>query len=119
MNSRTVRTLPTPQNLWPQVDIWAAETGFRLDCQETTRRVYRKGLRLLMAPAWVEIRQDGEETILEAWVAADIFLFLSILSGKKPETGIESGGLTAMFPRRRARDSFNRLLIRFNQKPLD
>jgi hypothetical protein len=118
MKGRTAREFSSPQDLWPQVEAWAAENGFTLDSQEGTRRVYRKGHRLLMAPAWVEIRQEGKRAILESWVTADFYLFLSILTGKKPETGIESGGLTATVPRRRAREAFNKLLARFGQKPV-
>lgn len=118
MKGRTVREFPSPPNLWSQVDAWAAETDFRLDRREEKRRIYRKGNRLLTAPLWVEIRQQGKQAVLEAWVTADFYLFLSLLSGKKPETAIESGGLTACIPRRRAREAFNRLLGRFGQNPV-
>lgn len=116
MKGRTVREFPCPGDLWGQVEIWAAETGFNLVCQEDRRRVYRKGHWLLMAPARVEIRQEGQQVILEAWVKADFFLFSNILSSKKPETGLEAGGLTAALPRQRARVAFNRLLARFDQQ---
>lgn len=118
MNKRTSLEFPCPKDLWPQVDAWAAETGFTLKQQEDNRRVYRKGHPLLMAPAWVEVRRSGKWVTLEAWVAADMFLVLSMLGGKKAETGIASGGLTAALPRRRARTAVNRLLRRFNQKPI-
>jgi len=72
-----------------------------------------------MAPIWVSLRREGKKVILETWVVADMFLILSALAGKKPETGIESGGLTAMLPRRRAREAVNMLLLRFNQKPIN
>ncbi|MFO7578125.1 MAG: hypothetical protein R6W66_10405 [Pelovirga sp.] len=118
MNKRTSLEFPCPADLWLQVDAWAAETGFVLKQQEDNRRVYRKGHPLLMAPAWVEMRRSGKGVILEAWVSADMFLVLSMLAGKKAETGIESGGLTAALPRRRARTAVNRLLQRFGQKPV-
>ena len=118
MKGRTVREFPSPKNLWSQVEAWAAETGFKLDSQEEKRRVYRRGNRLLTAPLWVEIRQQGKQVVLEAWVTADFYLFLSLLSGKKPETAIESGGLTACIPRRNAREAVNRLLARFGQQPV-
>ncbi len=119
MKGRTVREFSSPKNLWSQVEAWAAETGFRLNHQDEARRVYRKGNPLLMSPLWVEIRQEGKRTTLEAWVTADFYLFLSLLSGKKPETAIESGGLTAVIPRRRAREAVNLLLARFGQKAVD
>lgn len=118
MKGRTIREFPCPGELWPQVETWAAETGFTLVHQAENRRIYRQGNWLLMAPAWVEIRQDGRQAVLEAWVKVDFFLILSILAGRKPETGIESGGLTAAVPRRRAREAVNRLLVRLGQPPV-
>lgn len=116
MNRRTIVSFPCPKDFWLQVERWAAETGFSLNSRDSEKRIYRKGHRLLMAPTWVEFRREGKKVILEAWVVADMFLILSALAGKKPEAGIGSGGLTAMLPRRRARDAVNILLQRFNQK---
>jgi hypothetical protein len=118
MKGRTLLEFPATTDLWPQVEAWAAKERFTLDHQEENRRVYRKGHWLLMAPAWVEIRQEGQRAILEAWINADLFLILSLLSGKKSESGIESGGITAAVPRRRTREAVNRLLARFGQKPI-
>ncbi len=118
MQGRTIRAFTCPENFWPQVERWATETGFSLACQEDSRRIYRKGHRLLMAPVWVEIRQAGEQVTLEAWIKVDFYLILSLFSGRPPETGIASGGLTAALPRRRAREAVNRLLARFDQQPV-
>ena len=116
MKSRTVREFYYTGDLWSQVESWAAENRFNLHRRDAGRRVYRRGCWPLMAPACVEIRQEGERVILEAWVKADFFLIISLLSGKKPEVGIESGGITAAVPRRRAREAVNRLLSRFGQE---
>lgn len=118
MKKRTTVSFDCPHNLWPQVESWAAQTGFVLKDTGNNRRLYRKGSRLLMAPIMVELRQEGENATLEAWVAADMFLILSVLTGSKPEAAIESGGLTAMLPRRRARTAVNVLLRSFKQKPI-
>ncbi len=118
MNKRTTISFRCPQNFWPQVESWAEQTGFVLIEKKTDRRLYRKGNRLLMAPIMVELRREEKNVTLEAWVVADMFLILSALSGKKPETGIGAGGLTAMLPRRRAREAVNILLRRFNQELL-
>lgn len=118
MNKRTTISFRCPHNFWPQVESWAEQTGFVLTEKEIDRRLYRKGNRLLMAPTMVELRLEEKNVTLEAWVAADMFLILSTLSGKKPEAGIGSGGLTAMLPRRRAREAVNILLQRFNQKTI-
>ena len=118
MSRRTIVSFSCPKDFWPQVEKWATETGFTLISQDSEQRLYRKGHRLLMAPIWVELRREGKKVVLEAWVVADMFLILSALAGKKPEAGIASGGLTAMLPRRRAREAVNILLRRFNQSPI-
>jgi hypothetical protein len=118
MQRRTVREFNYNAELWPLVDVWAAETGFRLLQSEVSRRLYRKGRWPLMAPAFLEIRHEKGRVTLETWVNADFFLVLSMLTGKGPESRIESGGLTASVPRKRAREAVNKLLKRLNQKPI-
>jgi hypothetical protein len=116
MKGRTVREFIYKAELWPLVDAWAAETGFNLLRDEGFRRLYRKGRWPLMAPAFLEICYEQDRVTLETWVKADFFLVLSLLTGKGPETGIDSGGLTASVPRKRAREAVNRLLKKLNQK---
>ncbi len=118
MDKRTVREFNYRGKLWPLVEAWAAETGFTLVEEEKARRLYRKGHGWFMAPAMVEIRQKGEQIALTAWIKADYYLVLSLLRGEKPESGIESGGLTAAIPRRRARAAVNGLLKRLGQNPV-
>jgi len=118
MKGRTVVQFPSPPDLWSQVETWAEENRFTLDCQEERHRVYSKGHWLLMSPASVEIRQAGKMVTLEAWVKADLLLILRLFSGKKSETAIESGGITASIPRWGARRTVNKLLARFGQKPI-
>lgn len=118
MKGRTVREFIYNADLWPLVDAWAAETGFRLRQSDDSRRLYRKGCWPLMAPAFLEVRHENGRVALETWVKADFFLVLSILTGKGPETGIESGGLTASVPRKRTREAVNQLLKKLNQKPI-
>ena len=118
MKGRTVIEFPCPRDLWTQVEDWAAESGFSLHRREENSRLYRRGHALLMAPAWVELRREGGQVLLQAWVMADSYLLLSLLAGRKPEMAIESGGLVAAVPRRRAREAVNRLLTRFGQKAL-
>ncbi len=117
MIRRTVRNFPYSEDLWPAIESWAEHTGFVERERSPNRRLYRKG-RLLMTPAFLEVRHEDGGVALEAWVRADPFLILNVLSGKKPEMALESGGLTASVPRRRARTAINILLKRLNQKPI-
>ena len=119
MKGRTIREFSCKSDLWPIVDRWAAETGFVLDRNEELRRDYHKGHWLLMAPTHLEIHQERRGRVrLEAWVSADFYMFLSLFSGRKPESRIESGGLTAVIPRKRARAAVNQLLAKFSQSPI-
>lgn len=119
MKKRTSRNFPCKSDPWPMVETWALETGFRLCREEAGKRLYRKGGGwLLMAPSFVEISRQGTELAVEAWVKADLYLILSIFGDRSPEAAIESGGLTASVPRKRARDAVNRLLGRFGQPPI-
>jgi hypothetical protein len=118
MKGRSVREFAYQADLWPIIDAWAAETGFVPLEKEPTRRLYRKRNLFLMAPAFLEIRYEKGKVTLGAWVKADFFLILNLLSGDKPEARVESGGLTAAVPRRRARQAVNLLLERLGQKPI-
>jgi hypothetical protein len=118
MKRRTVRNFPHRGDLWPIVESWAAEAGFIEREREPDRRLYRKGGRFLMPPTYLEIRHEQGEVTLEGWVKADVFLILNFLTGQKPEAPLESGGLAASVPRRRARKAINPLLKRLGQKPI-
>jgi hypothetical protein len=118
MEKRTVREFNYQGQLWPLVEKWAVETGFILAEEEKNRRLYQKGQGWLMAPAMLEIRQSAGKIVLSAWIKADYYLVLSLLRGEKPESGIESGGLTAAIPRRRAREAVNQLLAKLGQAPV-
>ncbi len=119
MKRRTVCEFSYSGDLWSIVQRWAGQAGFIEREKEGSRRLYRKGgWGILMAPAFLEIRQTKGRVVLEAWVKADVFLILSFLTGQKPETAIESGGLTAAVPRKSAREAVNRLLVQLNQPPI-
>lgn len=119
MKGRTIRSFPTPADFWASVERWAAASGFALKEQTSERRLYRKGLGLLMAPACLELRREGTTVTLEAWVKADPYLFVGLLTGKPAESRLDSGGMTAVLPRKQARDAVNRLLADFGQVPID
>lgn len=118
MKSRTTREFVFNGDLWPLVDEWAAEAGFKTVVKEKNRRLFQRGLPLLVAPAVVEVRKRKAKVSLHAWVKADPYLILAVLTGKKAEMGIESGGMTAMLPRRRARHAVNVLLSKLGEEPV-
>lgn len=116
MKKRTVREFTYSPDLWPLVDNWAVTAGFTLETKEESFRVYSKGRWLFLAPTHLEIRQDGERVILQAWVKAQYYMLMALLSGKPTEGGLESGGLSAWVQRMRAREAVNRLLVSLGQR---
>lgn len=118
MRGRTSRSFRCPDDIHPVVEAWAAKHGYRLKKTEGNRRFYHRGNWQLMAPACVQITQDGQNITLEAWVKADFYLLLSLLTGKQPEACLDSGGLVATIPRRIARAAVNELLDELGQKPI-
>ena len=118
MKKRTVREFTYRGDLWQVVDDWAAESGFTLVEQEEASRVYSKGRWLVLAPTHLEIRQDGERVVLQTWLKANFYMTMSLFTGKPPEGGLESGGLTAWVQRKRAREAVNRLLVKLGQQTI-
>ena len=118
MKSRTSREFTYNGDFWTLVDEWAAETGFKVREQEGDWRLFQRGIPLTMAPSMVEIRKRKAKVTVEAWVKADPYLILAFLTGRSSEMGIESGGLTALFPRKRTRDAVNILLRRLGEPPV-
>ncbi|NIQ94842.1 MAG: hypothetical protein GWO11_03750 [Desulfuromonadales bacterium] len=118
MKSRTTREFIFNGDLWPLVDRWAAEAGFKTVAKEKNRRLFQRGIPVVMAPTMVEVRRRKAEVGLQAWVKADPYLVIAVLTGKKPEMGIESGGMTALLPRRRARRAVNALLEALGEEPV-
>lgn len=115
---RSRRDFSYAGEIWPILESWAAQSGFIEREKTPNRRLYQKRGGLLMAPAFLAVRQDGGKVILEAWVKADAFIILSFLAGQTPEMAIGSGGLTAAVPRKRARAAINPLLERLGQPPI-
>ncbi len=118
MQRRSVREFPYNDDLWQIVERWAAHAGFIEREREPNRRLYRKEGRFFMPPTYLEVRQKEGEVTLEGWVKADMLLVLNFLTGQKPESALESGGLTASVPRKRARNAINPLLESLGQKPI-
>jgi len=118
MKSRTSRELTYNGDLWTLVEEWSAETGFKVREQERDRRLYQRGIPLVMAPSMVEIRKRKAKVTVEAWVKADAYLILAFFTGRSAEMGIESGGITALLPRKRTRDAVNILLGRLGEAPV-
>ncbi|MBI3968820.1 MAG: hypothetical protein HY329_24550 [Chloroflexi bacterium] len=118
MRKRTIREFEVATPPWPVVEAWAGERGFLRTASDERRRVYQRGRGWLMSPAILEIRHADGRVSLEAWIRNALFSRLVTLFILPAEIAVESGGMTAMVPRRIARVQLNDLLSRFGQPPI-
>ena len=115
MGRRTVRDFAVKEDIWPIVEEWAKETGYRLKESDQSRRLYQKGHGILVAPMMLEVSQTEEGVHLEAWIKADIIVRIIGLFMIPAEMRIESGGITGVAPRKIARGAVNKLLKKLEQ----
>ena len=115
MAKRTVLDFPFAGELWGAVEPWAKENGYQQKEGDATRRLYQKGTGLLVAPMMLEMRQNGSQVHLEAWIRCNLFVRIMALFMLPAEMGIESGGFRAVLPRGIARSAVNKLLPQLGQ----
>lgn len=115
MENRTRLSFTMGTDIWPTIERWAADTGFRLLESTDSRRLYQKGRGFLVAPMMFEIYNRDGEIDLQAWVRANLFVRLFALFLIPPEMGIRSGGFKMVAPRKIARNAINKLLTELGQ----
>lgn len=115
MNSRTIRDFYVPTNIWPTVEQWAENEGFRLLDDDGVKRRYQKGRGLLIFPTMFEMSLSEGNVHLEAWVRADILNRAVSMFILPEESRIDSGGFAAILPRNVSREAVNRLLVKIGQ----
>ena len=98
-------------NIWPTVERWASDNGYRQKNAQDTERTYQKGVGFLVAPMMFKIRSENQETTAEAWIRVNGLVRLMTLFIVPSEMGIESGGFRLVAPRRTARKAVNKLLV--------
>lgn len=118
MTKRTQFSFQCENPIWPTVEKWAAENGFKPVFQNNTERIFQKGVGFLVAPMMLSIAQKRAEVVGEAWIRAGLLVRIFSLFMLPPEMGIESGGIRAMLPRKIARKAVNKLLANFGQPPI-
>jgi hypothetical protein len=119
MAARTIRDFQMGFDVAPLVDAWAADQhfGFRGVSPDGTR-CYQRGNGILIGAMPLTIRQDGQDVHLEAWMHANLWARLSALFLITTDSGIESGGIWGILPKRIARGSVNSLLAQLGQPPI-
>jgi hypothetical protein len=115
---RTERTFPMPENLWPTVEAWAAEKGYRCKESTGTDRTFQKGVGFLVAPMMLQLTEQNGSVTMQAWIRAGLFVRAFSLFILPAEMGVESGGFKAVLPRKIARNAINDLLNKLDQPPI-
>jgi len=115
MNSRTTVSFHHDGDIWPVVDKWAGENGYRRKEPDSTGRTYQKGIGFLVAPMMLKVSMHNQETMIEAWIRTNVIVRLMALFIVPAEMGIESGGFRLVAPRSIARKAVNKLLAQLGQ----
>ena len=115
MTKRTPIAFQSSTNIWPTVEKWAAENGYKLQSEDATGRTYQKGVGFLVAPMMLRLAQDGDQVSGEAWIRAGLLVRIFALFLLPAEMGIESGGFKGVLPRKIARTAVNKLLAELGQ----
>lgn len=104
-------------DLWPVVESWAAEQGYRLQPADgQPGRLYQKGTGFLVAPMMLRIDQQPDGQVrLDAWIRVNLFVRAMGLFLIPSLMGIQSGGFKLVLPRKIAREAVNQLLARLGQ----
>ena len=118
MSSRTTLKFHHEGNVWPVVEKWASENGYRQKEALGTERTYQKGVGFLVAPMMLRVRNDNQETMIDAWIRVNVVVRLMALFIVPSEMGIESGGFRLIAPRSIARTAINKLLAQLGQPPI-
>lgn len=112
---RTRREMPYEQHRWEMVKKWAKDNGFELVERDVERHRYRCRMSWTMPSAFLELNREGGQMILEAWIRADRFLVMNLLTRQEPEINLDRGGLVAAMPRMLMRNRINPLLEKLKQ----
>jgi hypothetical protein len=118
VNKRTTIKFPWEGDIWPIIDAWAGENGYRPKSALGAERTYQKGTGFLVAPMMLKVKQDKQETEIQAWIRANLLVRLMALFILPAEMGIESGGMRGVLPRNIARKAVNALLAKLRQPPI-
>ena len=118
MTKRTSISFQSANSIWPTVEKWAAENGYKPVAQEGDGRTFQKGVGFLVAPMMLRLAQNGDAVTGETWIRAGLFVRIMALFLLPAEMGIESGGFKGVLPRKIARSAVNKLLAELGAPPI-
>jgi hypothetical protein len=119
MESKTVRDFRVNGDVTAIADAWASANNFKLRVVDPdgTRR-YQRGQGLMVNAQHALLRQSGSDVHLEAWTHATLLDRIAVLGMMPANMAVDGGGLRGRIPRKRAKESVNKLLAQLGQEPL-
>ncbi len=118
MGKRTVLNFQAGGDVWPVVEMWAKERDFREKTRGPDWRRYQQGNNLLVLPKMAEVRQQGNQVQVQAWVRNPVINRIMTLFLMPSERDLGKGTLW-IIPRSTARRDLNILLQRLGQPAFD
>jgi len=115
---RAIREFSANGDIWAVAEAWASEQRYRAVEEAPNRRLYRKGIGFWTGARAVELRIDGQDVHLEAWVIGGLPARILSLFILPAEITVESGGAMAVIARNQGRGEVNALLAKLNQEPI-
>ncbi len=115
---RAIREFAANGDVLAIADEWAADQAYKTVEESSDLRLYKKGTGFITGARAVEIRNQGKQLHLEAWVIGNLPARIFSLFILPAEITIESGGAKAVVPRRQGRGEVNKLLERLGQEPI-
>lgn len=107
---RTTRALRFQGDIWPIVDQWAAQNGYKLVGTDQASRTYQRGVGFWVAPQMCRIGWSGAGYVLEAWVYLPLINRIFTLGLMPAELIIEGSGFVGAVPRSKAKYQVNLFL---------
>jgi len=115
---RAIREFSANGEIWKVADEWAAQQGYKAVEESADGRRYKKGSGFFTGARALELRADGKQVHLEAWVIGNLPARVLSLFILPAEVTLESGGPQAVVPRKQGRGEVNELLAKLNQEPI-
>lgn len=115
MAKRTFIEFDYSGDVWPIIESWAKENGYRAKGANGATRLFQKGIGFLAAPMMLSAEASSGHVQIQAWVRCNLLVRISALFILPSEMSIESGGMRAALPRKIARTAVNKLLAQFSQ----
>lgn len=115
MKGRTIISFDVNTDIWPVINQWANENGYKKKEESGSPVLFQKGVGFLVAPMMFQVHIENQRVHIETWVRANLLVRLFALFLIPAEMAIESGGVKMLVPRKIARHAVNKLMERLGQ----